>query len=160
MFNGFCTDLSSRLQKDDCYKFLHMPWQLCCHGMCKILMQSDEQELNFCKMFCVIRFELWTKIASEMGRWIGAHPWELFRWRASPHVMNSQLLNRLNSLVPWNSDFHNKILFWNVTFWLIFTKSAVCSFGIEWKVNQHWFRKWLGALRHQAITWTSVDQYH
>ena len=25
-------------------------------------------------------------------------------------------------------------------------------------VNQHWFRKWLGAVRHQAITWVNVDR--
>ena len=24
-------------------------------------------------------------------------------------------------------------------------------------INQHWFRWWLGAIRHQAITWTNVD---
>ena len=23
--------------------------------------------------------------------------------------------------------------------------------------SQHWFREWLGAIRHQAITWTNVD---
>ena len=23
--------------------------------------------------------------------------------------------------------------------------------------SQHWFRKWLGAIRHQAITWTNVE---
>ena len=25
-------------------------------------------------------------------------------------------------------------------------------------ISQHWFRKWLGAVRQQAITWTTVDQ--
>ena len=25
-------------------------------------------------------------------------------------------------------------------------------------VNQHWFRKWLGAVRQQAITWISFDE--
>ena len=25
-------------------------------------------------------------------------------------------------------------------------------------ISQHWFRYWLGAVRQQAITWTSVDQ--
>ena len=25
-------------------------------------------------------------------------------------------------------------------------------------ISQHWFRQWLGAVRQQAITWTSVDQ--
>ena len=25
-------------------------------------------------------------------------------------------------------------------------------------ISQHWFRYWLGAIRQQAITWTSVDQ--
>ena len=24
-------------------------------------------------------------------------------------------------------------------------------------INQHWFRRWLGAVRHQAITWTNVN---
>ena len=25
-------------------------------------------------------------------------------------------------------------------------------------ISQHWFRCWLGAVRHQAVTWISVDQ--
>ena len=25
-------------------------------------------------------------------------------------------------------------------------------------ISQHWFRWWLGAVKQQAITWTSVDQ--
>ena len=25
------------------------------------------------------------------------------------------------------------------------------------RISQHWFRKWLGAVRQQAITWASVD---
>ena len=28
-------------------KFLHMPWQLCCHGMCKILYLCHHHELNY-----------------------------------------------------------------------------------------------------------------
>ena len=30
-------------------------------------------------------------------------------------------------------------------------------------ISQHCFREWLGAVKHQAITWTNVDldlQYH
>ena len=30
-----------RFHQRYCPKSLHMPWQLCCHGMCKILGQSD-----------------------------------------------------------------------------------------------------------------------
>ena len=26
-----------------------------------------------------------------------------------------------------------------------------------WLISQHWFRQWYGAVRHQAITWVSVD---
>ena len=29
--------------------------------------------------------------------------------------------------------------------------------GILLMISQHWLRKWLGAIRQQAITWTSVD---
>ena len=27
----------------------------------------------------------------------------------------------------------------------------------DMELGQHWLRKWLGAWRHQAITWTNVD---
>ena len=29
---------------------------------------------------------------------------------------------------------------------------------ISLMISQHWFRQWLGAVRHQAITWANVDQ--
>ena len=36
-FDGHFIVLSTKLYWSDCYEILHMPWQLCCHGMCKIL---------------------------------------------------------------------------------------------------------------------------
>ena len=30
-----------------------------------------------------------------------------------------------------------------------------CSYWLM--ISQHWFRQWLGAVRHQVITWTNVD---
>ena len=45
----------------DCYKILYMPWQLCCHGMCKIVLQSGSQYLNFSKAKFPIKDELRTK---------------------------------------------------------------------------------------------------
>ena len=29
--------------------------------------------------------------------------------------------------------------------------------GPHFIIDQHWFRQWLGAIRQQAITWTTVD---
>ena len=37
---------SSKFQLRYCHKILHMTWQLCCHGICKILWQSDDQKMN------------------------------------------------------------------------------------------------------------------
>ena len=54
-------------------------------------------------------------------------------------------------------------------FGLIFTQGQFCRWGIvlagvcvsicpgDIDMGQHWFRWWLGAIRHQAITWTNVD---
>ena len=41
----------------DCYRILHMTQQLCCGGMCKTFMQSDDLGLYYSKM----KFELWMK---------------------------------------------------------------------------------------------------
>ena len=34
-------------QLSECNKFLVMPQQLCCHGMCNNLLQSNDKELNY-----------------------------------------------------------------------------------------------------------------
>ena len=61
-------------------KFLHMPWQLCCHGMCKILLWSDSQKLNYLKLNLLFNSNYEYKIASKMvpllfcqGLDMGAH---------------------------------------------------------------------------------------
>ena len=40
---------------------------------------------------------------------------------------------------------------WCLTHW-----GLVTPYGVE-DLDQHWFRQWLVAWRHQAITWTNVD---
>ena len=49
--------------------------------------------------------------------------------------------------------------FYKLTSWAIPLKLGLGEwYGIPWYVkSQHWLRKWLGAVRHQAITRSSVD---
>ena len=58
------------------------------------------------------------------------------------------------NLKVWFSDSLYRIVAWAF---------GVKLFSGDWRrsllmISQHWFRQWLGAVRQQAITWTSVDQ--
>ena len=65
-------------------------------------------------------------------------------------------------IVPGNSGCDLEMQFSIVFYWLI---SSCLLMILAWDecpgtilmINQHWFRKWLGAVRQQAITWASVD---
>ena len=43
-------------------------------------------------------------------------------------------------------------LFWTRRFYFLIKFIEVIQY------NQYWFRLWLGAIRHQATTWTNIDQ--
>ena len=51
----------------DCNKILHMPWQLCCHGLCKILLQWDGQDPNYSQTKCPWNSQCDWKIFGDMG---------------------------------------------------------------------------------------------
>ena len=59
----------------------------------------------------------------------------------------------LNSLGPGRCDNGFKSLMFELILWIY-------NFGHTYKIaaviSQHWFRKWFGVVRHQAITWTNV----
>ena len=52
-------------------------------------------------------------------------------------------------LCDWYSKtFCPKTVIWNVFVIILFI------------ISQHWFRQWLGASRHQAISWTNIYEFH
>ena len=48
-FDGNAVLISSRLKKSDRYTIVGIIRQPCCRGMCKYLLRSDEQRLNYTK---------------------------------------------------------------------------------------------------------------
>ena len=58
-FDGSDVLLSFWFWLTDLHKILHMPWQLCCHGMCIILWWSDEREWNYSEI------SLWSNLNDE-----------------------------------------------------------------------------------------------
>ena len=65
--------------KRDCFKFLHMPWQHSCLGICKNLLWSDEEKLHYMKTKTPSNFDCEWKIISE--------------WENGAHLMKKFLLN-------------------------------------------------------------------
>ena len=50
------------------------------------------------------------------------------------------------------------LLYWLISSNLLMIMSSDECHRTLLMISQHWFRWWLGAIRQQAITWTSVDQ--
>ena len=64
----------------------------------------------------------------------------------------SNILHKVFEQRGWNYRKH----LW-VYIWWSYLNSLWPSDTIQWHLSQHWIRQWLGATRHQAITWTNVD---
>ena len=66
----------------------------------------------------------------------------------------------LNSLAPGRFEWNfTPVIFNQGNFndlWLEKLSSDECHWTLL-IISQHWFRSWLGAVRHQAITWANVD---
>ena len=66
----------------------------------------------------------------------------------------------VNTWVSWKSgcDFEKVILFYLSLYSdLVIMSSDECHCNALLMISQHWFRYWLGAIRHHAITWASVS---
>ena len=61
----------------------------------------------------------------------------------------------VNSLAPRRCSGNAKCVIHKHT--LVKSSLDECQ-RISLNISQHWFRQWLGAVRHQAITWSNVDQ--
>ena len=66
-FDGNSISLSPRFLYSDCYKILYMARQLCCRGMCKILLRSDGQQRNYGKAKFPSNLNCGQKNVSETG---------------------------------------------------------------------------------------------
>ena len=78
----------------------------------------------------------------------------LFKWVALTWL-KERPKNKMAAvlLTPFSNAFHRKK---NDVFLLEFHWSL--SKKVWLKMCQRWFRKWQGAIRHQALTWTNDDQ--
>ena len=66
-FDGNFVSLSSRFWYIDRYKILYMARQLCCRGMCKNLLRSDDQQRNYSKANFPSNLNCGQNIVSETG---------------------------------------------------------------------------------------------
>ena len=69
----------------------------------------------------------------------------------------------VNSMTPWkwpadqNDIFSNTYFVTNIKK-ILLEKTLRCVARNVLMISQHCFRWWLGAVKHQVITWTNVDQ--
>ena len=90
----------------------------------------------------------------------------LVTWDFPSPVYLSVVVLILPYLTHWPLGDLNVILklqFSILLYWLVFANLLMIMSSDECyrtllMISQHWFRQWLGAIRQQAITWTSVDQ--
>ena len=90
-----------------------------------------------------------------------------FFWRISVGVQMPLLVFILggtivNSLAPGRYQLSLRRIIFNINL-LIDGRGIFCKIVLRWMSldllmkSQHWFRWWLGAVKHQAITWVNVD---
>ena len=90
-----------------------------------------------------------------------------FFWRISVGVQMPLLVFILggtivNSLAPGRYQLSFRRIIFEINL-LINGRGIFCKIVLRWMSldllmkSQHWFRWWLGAVRHQAITWVNVD---
>ena len=84
---------------------------------------------------------------------------ELIHWRTQQPKLYIK-----KSLTHWplgDLDAILKLQFLILSYWLVSSHQLKMPWDeCQWTsamINQHWFRKWLGAIRQQAITWSNVD---
>ena len=69
---------------------------------------------------------------------------------------------QVNSLAPWRSECESKnlifLFYWLVSWDLCMIMTSGECHRTLLMIRQLWFWQWLGAIKQQAITWTSVDQ--
>ena len=81
--------------------------------------------------------------------------WTHIPFAMTAHTLTHWPLGDLNVILKISFSI---LLYWLVSSNLLMIMSSDECHRTLLMISQHWFRQWLGAVRQQAITWTSVDQ--
>ena len=96
--------------------------------------------------------------------WTILHPGSLLRinnpslWLGLRAAAKGKGREWIDSLAPGRGDSDFKSVISEHMLRIKFTSS--CEIALRWMplmLSQHWFRQWLGAIWHQAITWANID---
>ena len=88
-FDGKFILLSSKSWYSNRYEILHMPWQLCCHGMCKILQRYDTLQWNYSKINLPSNLNYYGKIVCRMGP--NTRRWYICSWHKLLNIKSNMI---------------------------------------------------------------------
>ena len=135
---------------------LSVQWQPFCLGL-NVLTKFHDAMSSGASELTIKFYHLESGILDPHYLWSFQQIWGINFSQTHIELTNVQF-TCLSHMITWKScDILELIAAYTLHLW---TKSSVNSL---WPSNgniylgQHWFRYWLGAVRHQSITWASVD---